>query len=140
MVKNEKELYRVVGYLVNNFLDILNYTGCFVVMGDYMNNQVVRRCYLSFNLDDEENTDLEQVVKRISGQLPIGFCVYPKRTIEELKYVEQVLRDVVKENAKYHIKFKDEFTSGKQDFTNSDIIDGVLNNKDNIDCIENEQC
>lgn len=137
MVKNEKELYEVVGYLMNNFLDILNYTESFVVLGDFMNNQIVRRCYLSFSLSDEENTDLEQVVKRISGQLPIGFCVYPDRTIEDLKYVEQVLRDVVREDARYRLKTKGGLTS---DFINSNIVSGVLNNKYDIECIEFEQC
>lgn len=138
MVKNEKELYEVVGYLVDNFLDILNYTGSFPILGDFMNNGIFRQCYISFCLDDEENTDLEQVVKRISGQLPIGFCVYPDETIKVLVYVRNFLKDIIREGATYNIKFKNGYVKTGP-YTNEKIIDGILINKDYIGSIEYEQ-
>lgn len=138
MVKNEKELYKVVGYLVNNFLDVLNYTGSFPVFGDFMNNGISRNCYIPFNLNDEENTDLEQVVKRISGQLPIGFCVYPDETIKVLASVRNLLKDIIRESATYNIKLKDGYVKVGP-YTNETIIDGVLTNKDYLVSIEYEQ-
>lgn len=45
MVKNEKELYEVLAYVVDNFLDVLEYTEKFPIVGDFMNNGVVRRVF-----------------------------------------------------------------------------------------------
>ena len=87
MVKNEKELYEVLAYVVDNFLDVLEYTEKFPIVGDFMNNGVVRRVFVQFSLDDDRNTDLDYAVKNISGLLPIGFCVIPDKTIEDLKYL-----------------------------------------------------
>lgn len=128
MVKNEKELYEVLAYVVDNFLDVLEYTEKFPIVGDFMNNGVVRRVFVQFSLDDDRNTDLDYAVKNISGLLPIGFCVIPDKTIEDLKYIGGMLRI---RYAAFHINNEDGTGTYKNTINKS--MDTLLFNKDKLE-------
>ena len=129
MVKNEKELYEVLAYVVDNFLDVLEYTEKFPIVGDFMNNGVVRRVFVQFSLDDDRNTDLDYAVKNISGLLPIGFCVIPDKTIEDLKYIDEMIKITVLGD---HVTFRADSTDTKSSKI-SEMMDSFLFNKAKID-------
>lgn len=136
MVKNEKELYKVLAYVVENFLDVLEHTGKIPITGDYMNNGIVRRCYVQFSLDDDRNTDLDYAVRYISGLLPTGFCVIPDKTIEDLKYVDGMLKiTLLGECAISRINNED--GTGTYKNTISELMGTILFNKDRIERKEN---
>lgn len=128
MVKNEKELYEVLTYVVENFLDVIEYSEKFPIIGDFMNNGVVRRVYVQFSLDDDRNTDLDYAVSSISGLLPIGFCVIPDKTIEDLKYVDGMLKI---KYAAFCINNEDDTGTYKNTINNS--MDTLLFNKDKLE-------
>ena len=133
MVKNEKELYEVLAYVVDNFLDVLEYTEKFPIVGDFMNNGVVRRVFVQFSLDDDRNTDLDYAVKNISGLLPIGFCVIPDKTIEDLKYIDGMLKiNVFGEHVTFRANLKGDNTDSHS-CNISEIMDTLLFNKDKLE-------
>jgi hypothetical protein len=129
MVKNEKELYEVLAYVVDNFLDVLEYTEKFPIVGDFMNNGVVRRVFVQFSLDDDRNTDLDYAVKNISGLLPIGFCVIPDKTIEDLKYIDEMIKITVLGD---HVTFRADSTDTNSSKI-SEMMGSFLFNKAKID-------
>ena len=137
MVNNEKELYEVLAYVVDNFLDVLEYTEKFPITGDFMNNGVFRRIFVQFSLDDDRNTDLDYAVKSISGLLPIGFCVIPDKTIEDLKYVEGMLKiTVLGEHVTFQANLKGDITDSHS-CDISAMMGSFLFNKDKIERKEN---
>ena len=136
MVKNEKELYEVLTYVVENFLDVIEYYEKFPIIGYFMNNGVIRRVYVQFSLDDDRNTDLDYAVKNISGLLPIGFCVIPDKTIEDLKYVDGMLKaNLLGECAISRINNED--GTGTYKSTINKLVDTLLFDRDKIEREEN---
>lgn len=133
MVNNKKELYEVIAFVVNNFLDVLEYTKKIPITGDFMNNGIARRVFVSFSIDDERNTDLDYAVKVISGLLPIGFCVIPEKTIEDLKYVEGMLKiTVLSDHITYQANFKGDSTNSRS-CDISEFMGRILFDKDDIE-------
>lgn len=133
MVNNEKELYEVIAFVVNNFLDVLECTKKFPITGDFMNNGIARRVFVPFSIDDERNTDLDYAVKVISGLLPIGFCVIPEKTIEDLKYLEGMLKITVLGD---YVTFRANFERDNTNSRNCDISEfmgRILFDKDDIE-------
>lgn len=133
MVNNKKELYEVIAFVVNNFLDILEYTKKIPITGDFMNNGIARRVFVPFSIDDERNTDLDYATKVISGLLPIGFCVIPEKTIEDLKYVERMLNiTVLGKHATFRANFEGDNTNSRN-CDISEFMGRILFDKDEIE-------
>lgn len=133
MVNNKKELYEVIAFVVNNFLDVLEYTKKIPITGDFMNNGIARRVFVPFSIDDERNTDLDYAIKVISGLLPIGFCVIPEKTIEDLKYVEGMLNiTVLSDHITYQANFEGDNTNSRS-CDISEFMGRILFDKDDIE-------
>lgn len=101
---NKTKIEEIVGYLFNDFFNILAVTGIFAITGDFMGNEVYRRVYINLDIDLDENSDFDLLIKKkISGKLPIGFCVSVEETKRSLEYVRIILCNILKvgDNVRY---------------------------------------
>ena len=93
---NKTKIEEIVGYLFNDFFDILAVTGIFAITGDFMGNEVYRRVYIDLDIDLDENSDFDLLIKKINGRLPVGFCVSVEETKRDLEYVRIILCNILK--------------------------------------------
>ncbi len=100
---NKTKIEEIVGYLFNDFFDILAVTGIFAITGDFMGNEVYRRVYIDLDIDLDENSDFDLLIKKINGRLPVGFCVSVEETKRSLEYVRIILCNILKvgDNVRY---------------------------------------
>lgn len=83
MVKNEKELYEVLAYVVDNFLDVLEYTEKFPLLteldiGGYVMDKTVNYIKLEGDLDIEDGICPElfdKIVSHCHKNLVVGYDI-----------------------------------------------------------------
>lgn len=61
---NKTKIEEIVGYLFNDFFDILAVTGIFAITGDFIGNEVYRRVYIDLDIDLDENSDFDLLIKK----------------------------------------------------------------------------